>query len=140
MHNELYSTRTLESEVRQLPAVWSLLFAGRHHLELLAVLPRDRHCYYVSVSSSRREPEVHRMLFVPTLPELLYYFGAFGNVRKSFRRLLRKPTAPDFMLLTFVYFIRVAEFSALDFFLLCRSRAPGGKARSWATDEVFHCC
>lgn len=77
------------------------------------------------------------MLCVLAPPKLAYCSGAFGNGRQLFRCLPCKTATTEFTVMSFVCFVRPAEFSLSSLLLPRCSRALRDEGRLRAHEEAL---
>lgn len=77
------------------------------------------------------------MICVPTPPMCACYSGVPANVNHPFGQLLRKTAITMLAVMSFVCFIRAAEFGVPDLFLPSRFRAVRAGGRLCANERVL---
>lgn len=132
-----HRTRALEFEILHWTVVRNLIFVGWHNSEVFAVLSKDQHQRYVSLTAFSKNIEALRMLCVPLTPMFSYHSSVFGDKATLFGHWLLKIAMKEFMILSTVHFIQAAEYCAADLFLPACLRALAEVGRLCANEDVL---
>lgn len=116
MRGGTHRTRALKFEISQWKAVSIPVPVGRHNLEMLAVSPRNRYCYYVSGLAFWGNCEANHVLCVPSPSTSAYYSSGFGDMAQRFGYLLPETAVTEFTILIYVCFIQAEDYGTASSF------------------------